>query len=903
MLSKLKKISSAANLGKGSVSGQMATLLVLVMAGLLIFVLTTINIGQVAGNSSKLSNAADSAALLLASQLATKSHYIYKSLGDKWEICKKGGMLHIVLAIVIAIIVIVVASYLAPAIFAVLGPTFATAATATAPAALTTIGAISAGAAGGFVGGAIGGGIVSGTVGGTVMGAAQGAAIGASIGYGYAGMAGLQSGTTTTIGSSGMMEGIGSAISGSNVASVGGGMSTLTIPTYVGTGAAVMGGLSTGASIYNAAVAEQNVSSAMSRISKALNGLPTETERFRESAFLRGLSLTVDDPNTTKEMDYCQETMEGWPAELDKKEFKCKERFDPDDIDGDGDIEERIPWFLYWWDRRIDVLKKGFSLDKLKGIIDRFLNGPLEKFKKAAESQYALPTENSTGCGSCQGESRTMKFFSYGFCTFRFSIAGETGDFRIYTSNRKSKDAKVEGSAGEADLTFQYNHDNRLGSACGTITYNNTGSSYCVKIYIHDGWGDDFSASGSATLSGSAPGGLTGALYRKDIEGAGKDDAKDGAVVKLVRGLETAGHDVSFWEPGPSKEELEEWLNRDAECETCDSAPNGYDELDGMVDELKGFVDDANTLQKSNKDHTGPDLDFLASTWDSWVPDFYDGEAVRDDEGKVIEVKHIGDGDYYATLDEMVQGSSSGILGLEGWNTELTNIRYRLPQCEYNGGEITNSPCKDDSKGLTYGSIDSNIANEFGPAIQAIDNLIKNIEIFRPSLPKLYYDLVSILPPELADFGGTNPVTYDWADSRCPAKKDQDEIQKKCPTDDQGNILADDKDCKVIREKCHSIQVETYFLLPKTKKTKSGNFLKNKKCIKLYYGCAVSGKHCQSPWLSITRRDAANQPMGALGALNPQTEDGKFTITRKSYPGFGPKKVPYIYKRDNKVVE
>ena len=60
------------------------------MAGVLVFTLVTINVGQNIQHSTAMANAADSAALYLGSQLATKSRILYEQLGNRTKRCKRG---------------------------------------------------------------------------------------------------------------------------------------------------------------------------------------------------------------------------------------------------------------------------------------------------------------------------------------------------------------------------------------------------------------------------------------------------------------------------------------------------------------------------------------------------------------------------------------------------------------------------------------------------------------------------------------------------------------------------------------------------------------------------------------------------------------------------------------------
>ena len=86
--------------------GQVATFLLLMLVVVLIFAMLIANLGQVSLQATTVANAADSAALLLGSQLATTSNQIYTALGHGIQ-CRKGGFFTILLIIVVVIIGIV----------------------------------------------------------------------------------------------------------------------------------------------------------------------------------------------------------------------------------------------------------------------------------------------------------------------------------------------------------------------------------------------------------------------------------------------------------------------------------------------------------------------------------------------------------------------------------------------------------------------------------------------------------------------------------------------------------------------------------------------------------------------------------------------------------------------------
>ncbi len=98
---------SLTRLNKTRIGGQIATLLILMMVVVLILILITVNLGQLSLEATTLSNAADSAVLSLGSALSTKANMLFHALSDKSELCKKGGLLGVILAIIVVIIVLI----------------------------------------------------------------------------------------------------------------------------------------------------------------------------------------------------------------------------------------------------------------------------------------------------------------------------------------------------------------------------------------------------------------------------------------------------------------------------------------------------------------------------------------------------------------------------------------------------------------------------------------------------------------------------------------------------------------------------------------------------------------------------------------------------------------------------
>ena len=346
MLTNFRNIISLTNL-RSKPQGQVATLLILMMVAVLILILVTVNLGTLSLQATTLSNAADAGSLYLASQLSTKANVLWKSLGQTTERCKKGGWASIIFAIVLAIVAVVV--------------TILSYGTAAAPMWAL----VAAGAAGGAVGGAAGG-AYAGT--GATRGAIQGAVIGAAIGYGAG---------ATTVGAGGTTTGAGTAGANTTIAASSTAAATpvafgtpVAAGTYVATGSVIVPAsagavaantaLIAGAALYNQSVESRMTSDAFAAAAKALNGLP-EYDQYREGVFLQALSQTIDDPNTVA---------------------------DAYDSDGDGDTQEKVPYFQYWWDRRIQELKN--IIPTLKSLTDNFVKGPLSDAQEFAKEQYTV---------------------------------------------------------------------------------------------------------------------------------------------------------------------------------------------------------------------------------------------------------------------------------------------------------------------------------------------------------------------------------------------------------------------------------------------------------------------------------------------------------------------------------
>ncbi len=280
-------------------SGQITSVLILILVALLIFIMVTLNLGTVSYRATQLANATDAAALVMGSRLASQSNYMWHQNGMQRERCVKGGILGIVLAIVAAVI----------AVF-------------TFGAGFALLAAVVAGA----IGGAIGNFIVYGTPQAALLGAIQGATIGAAIGTGL---------------------GIGFAGEGL----MAGGLSGITVGTTAEVAASVaLTALSAGSAIYTATVSDNAKASAIEVLHRMMSALP-QYESLRESVLYTALSLTVDDPTTVP---------------------------DTEDLDGNGNYTENVPFFLYWWKAHLENVQ--LSLPQFNSAVEEFLEGHLVPF-------------------------------------------------------------------------------------------------------------------------------------------------------------------------------------------------------------------------------------------------------------------------------------------------------------------------------------------------------------------------------------------------------------------------------------------------------------------------------------------------------------------------------------------
>ena len=376
----LRKISSLNNFKSNPLSGQIATILIIIMVAMIIFILATLNIGNVSFKTTKIANAADSTALYLASQIATKAHYIYHALGDRYHYCVKSGLLGAVLAFIVTVILVVLQQYevIAWAWYAI--------------------------AAAAAVAGAIGGAFTNNDpLKGAAMGAVQGFAIGAAFalvgpGIGEAVGSGLES--------AGIIEGT-VTLSGS-------------LASAASIGAMAVGALFTGAVMYNQSLNEKRGGENLATFSKQLSGLP-QYESTREGVFLNAFYKVVDDPNNTDPNILNTCNAESITTSSGIVSTCAGIQGDPSDLDGDEKTDEKTSCFDYCWYNHVEDLKK--TITSYEDLITNFFQDYLARFYESALS--FLPqmdrSEIECSCGSGAESPMTALFRALDKCKYDLS--------------------------------------------------------------------------------------------------------------------------------------------------------------------------------------------------------------------------------------------------------------------------------------------------------------------------------------------------------------------------------------------------------------------------------------------------------------------------------------------------
>ena len=306
---------------------------------------------------------------------------------------------------------------------------------------------------------------------------------------------------------------------------------------------------------------------------------------------------------------------------------------------------------------------------------------------------------------------------------------------------------------------------------------------------------------------------------------AGSNNANsDGSIAKVARALNPA-----FWDA------------------------NNDGSFNGIVSGFNAFLSQAEAIQAIN-------VNQLTSNWQTYIQNFYNENAGRQvEDGTTIT-------DYYTLLGE-VKGY------LENWETQIVAARNALPSCKMgslssatesgtsscepcnstycsndcivnSGPEMSPMPCKFDFT-PQGGSVDWSIDDEITAALNDINTLISTISTFQDTIQQYAKDMANTYAAIESGFGGLNPATYSWTDSR-------------------GN---------------HSITASVgNYQLASTITTESGNWLNKEICVRLI-NYSDDGSNS---WVQITRQDPPSKDVKtgrvSLGMWNPFFSG---TITKK----------------------
>jgi hypothetical protein len=590
-------------------------------------------------------------------------------------------------------------------------------------------------------------------------------------------------------------------------------------------------GLGTIMNLYNIYEFEQMRIEARAEAVKLLGGLPAKV-RNREAIFLEVLSSTVDDPNKVKDID---------------------------DSDRDGDTDELIPNFQACWYRRMIELKKESISPQEKEaeqIVKKFFKGPVSDFENAVDKFLKALWRKEIEVWQAAEE------------------AWKQEEERAKQIKEEIEDIGRQHPPGFPEPIKQeiIGEGRYFSPPLEPFTdglKEREGSEEIIKE-------KEKPISPEAFAEKEKPVGLKEAL---------RESIPEGVITSFLRTLKDAGYKVSFWEPGPTCEELEKWKKSNSD----EPPPSGYDELDYIIDYLQGFKAEVKALKDQKVEN------LLKSCWETWVKRFY----AKDEDPESA--------DYYHFLSYLIEGGES-FSGLEGWKKEIENIRSQLPICIYGNiyrrcpdySQFNNyyydkiPPCKDEyircddpcaetchrdyiqaeehnppCRGCSdryppFATIDVDFEDEFRLVEGIINEFIEAVENFRQACKDFYSKIdVTMKRNEITHFysdcglTGINPIIYSWYDSRCPNKG----------------------------EKCHSVEVwVSDFNEPCLNIREYGSiWYKKDACLEL----PESAYH-QKVTVKVTRRDptginvGAGRISGVLGKWNPFSG----VITRSSTAEF-----------------
>ncbi|MFH1691002.1 MAG: Tad domain-containing protein [Candidatus Omnitrophota bacterium] len=307
--------------------------------------------------------------------------------------------------------------------------------------------------------------------------------------------------------------------------------------------------------------------------------------------------------------------------------------------------------------------------------------------------------------------------------------------------------------------------------------------------------------------------------HEEIIENAGND----GSIAKLARGLENAGYDLSFWEPGPTLAALQ------ASAESCgeDSCegPAGFDPVDGLREELREVREWLIELDKTDKNDR-------AETWGGWLDFFVD-----------LGDSRVAPESIYFTLEKY-------IAEMKKWRAETLAVVKTLPECVQDPNDedaVLSFPCRYGENSCTVTKKRVDAFDQFYGDVLELEWTLGDVNGLNSLIRNLYNSIYSAPVGNglnVADLGGMNPAQYEWNDTR-------------------GH---------------HIVKVGTgNFKVPHLKKTKYGNWFKGKKCMELR-DYSDNGSRC---WVKVERIDEKHD-LGVLGFWNPFAK-GITKIARAAY--------------------
>ncbi|MFH0940743.1 MAG: pilus assembly protein TadG-related protein [Candidatus Omnitrophota bacterium] len=752
----MRTLISLAHLTKAkSKSGQIATLLLLLLVIMLIFVMVTVNLGNVAVDATKISNAADSAVLQLASNLSTKAKMLYEGLGNTYERCQRTGWLAVVLAVVVAV-VITVATYGSG--WASWAPVFA--------------------AIGGAVAGAIGGAIAG-------TGWAQGAVTGAAIGFAIGSVgAGIGEGVVVSDGSMTSAEMLAAGAEGFAV-----GDYAVFIPTMMSSSAA-FGTLGLASTVYNASVQDSMSSVMVAQLQKDLSKL-NEYDRFRESAFFTALSQVVDDPNV---------------------------HADTDDLDADTNTTELIPWFAWWWHRR--MVEFANVRNAQIAPLNSFL-ADMRTFRDFAYQSYA-------GDGITDAVADPPTVHSPGYL--------ERADYK-WTIDSTGKETAVNGvdingaDIGVVDgvivdlLRPLHNFGYDTTWTDGSLLWETGPAPAEMNTWL----GVECNSSGANTC--------TPAPTTYDYLDRIADDLRE--MVKFMAGI--------------IPPTFETWVGM------------AYANVNSGGWGSEGFWSQP-WLAALETQYNGTIAAYDPQTnWEGWRYYFYNPSNPTDPDTYYTQLqKYIdiltrlkselvsindrlppcNEGKYDTNVPPqcvVCSGSCNPMCNVPGvchlgWVWEDRPMSTGGPgwylQCISDCSVCAfNPPCRPSIGG---GTIDESTNDEFGPALGAIDDLIGRMTDFRTRIQTWSDEMDGYIVDVLSnDLGGLNPITYRWTDMR-----------------GDGRVVVQ----------------AGLFALPAIVTRESGNWLSGKTCATLVDHSDLNGDRC---WIKVTKYPPSNVSLGPLGRWNP----------------------------------